>query len=101
MANERDRASAKRRGGGASPLSLSDAEDRYVREPSHEMTPERLFERRWALMLLDRVLEKLRLEHLHAGKQGQFEQLKNLIAGPLPDMSYAQIAANLATTEAR
>src|SRR5262249_12229498 len=55
LANERDREHAQKRGGGRAPLPLDfhGAADRYRREPAHEETPEHLFERRWALALLD------------------------------------------------
>src|SRR5689334_9128085 len=63
LANEWDRARALRRGGGLAPLPLdfADAEGRYGREgPGHEESPERSFERRWALALLHQVLRRLR-----------------------------------------
>jgi hypothetical protein len=44
------------------PLEFSSGEDRYQREPAHDETPERIFERRWALAVLDRVVERLRNE---------------------------------------
>jgi RNA polymerase sigma-70 factor (ECF subfamily) len=99
IANERDRAAAQKRGGGVASVSLCDAESRYAAEPADNLSPERLFERRWALTLLDRVMQLLAHEYEQAGKQQQFAQLKNLIGGPLPDRSYADIAAELGTTE--
>ena len=56
LANERDRATARKRGGGRPPVSIDvrDAEGRYLAEPAHGLTAERLFERRWALTLLER-----------------------------------------------
>ncbi|MBC8874982.1 MAG: sigma-70 family RNA polymerase sigma factor, partial [Planctomycetes bacterium] len=61
LANERDYARAQKRGGGRPVISLDfeSAESRYCHEPADTMTPERLFERRWALTLLDRVLSRL------------------------------------------
>ena len=58
LANQRDHDRAAKRGGGITIVSIDrvDAEDRYDREPSHELTAERLFEKQWALMLLERVL---------------------------------------------
>lgn len=99
ISTEWDRARTKKRGGGVRALSLDDAEARYGREPGHELTPERLFERRWAMMTLARVIEQLEQEFAAAGKQQQFEQMKNLIAGPLPDQSYADIGAKLQMSE--
>jgi DNA-directed RNA polymerase specialized sigma24 family protein len=58
VADEKDRDRAHKRGGGALvPLEFSSGEERYRREPAHDETPERIFERRWALSVLDRVVE--------------------------------------------
>src|SRR5262249_23035042 len=78
LANERDRARARKRGGGRLPvpLELHAAEGRYGREPSHDLTPEKLFERRWALALLDHVLARLQDEMVKAGKGRLFDGLK-------------------------
>src|SRR5712691_8585150 len=63
LADEADRNRAQKRGGGAVlSLEFSLGEDRYQREPMHDETPERIFERRWAFLVLDRVVEKLRNE---------------------------------------
>src|SRR5271155_1119427 len=63
VADEEDRQRAHKRGGGTVvPLEFSSGEERYQREPGHNETPERIFERRWALCILDRVVEKLRNE---------------------------------------
>lgn len=58
LSNQRDRERAVKRGGGRMPLSLDAeaAEGRYRIEPSDELTPEKLFERRWALEVLDRAM---------------------------------------------
>jgi RNA polymerase sigma-70 factor (ECF subfamily) len=81
LANEHDRSSAVKRGGGCAPLSLTDAEGRYRGEPSHDATPEKLFERRWALTLLDRVLARLRAEFEARGKMEQFCRLAPYLVG--------------------
>ena len=99
MSGQWERARAKKRGGGVRGLSLDDAESRYGLEPAHEVTPEQLFERRWAMTLLERVMQNLREEHARSGKLGQFDVLKNLLAGPLPDRSYADVGAELAMSE--
>src|SRR3954452_19608610 len=63
VADEEDRQRAHKRGGGAvASLEFSSGKDRYQREPAHDETPERLFERRWVLSVLDQVVEKLRTE---------------------------------------
>ena len=83
LANEHDRAAAQKRGGGRAPASLSveGAEERYHREPSHDLTPERAFERRWALTLLDRTLGRLREEFTARGKGGVFDGLRHYLVG--------------------
>ena len=75
LANERDRAQALKRGGGREllPIDARAGESRYAAEPTHDLTAERLFERRWALMLLHHVLGRLRDEFRQAGKGEQFE----------------------------
>jgi RNA polymerase sigma-70 factor (ECF subfamily) len=94
LANERDRARALKRGGGRELLSIDAqaGETRYVAEPTHDLTAERLFERRWALMLLQHVLGRLRDEFQQAGKGEQFEQLKAFLTGEKPAGHYDQAA---------
>ena len=99
LSNQHDRERAKKRGGGTLKLSLDDAERRYGLEPAHDATPERLFERQWAMTVLDHVMDQLTAEYQRAGKHQVFHQLKDLLAGPLADRSYAQIAAELDISE--
>ena len=81
LADQRDRANARKRGGGRSPLSIDpfDAEGRYAREPAHELTPERIFDRTWALTLLCRVVDRLRREYDDAGRVATFEELRTVL----------------------
>src|ERR1044071_7155666 len=73
VADEEDRQRALKRGGGAVvSLEFSSGEDRYKREPAHDETPERLFERRWALSVLDRVVEELLTEFVRHGRPAHF-----------------------------
>lgn len=83
VANERDRERAIKRGGGQSTISIdaADAESRYSREPAEAMTPERIFERRWAMTLLGSVLDVLRREWDEAGRGREFEALKECLSG--------------------
>ncbi|MDH4241685.1 MAG: sigma-70 family RNA polymerase sigma factor, partial [Phycisphaerae bacterium] len=64
LANERDRARAKKRGGGRKVLSLNfeNAENQYALEPAHELSPEKLFERSWALAVLERTMSRFQTE---------------------------------------
>ena len=99
VADEGDRQRAYKRGGGAVvPLEFSSGEDRYQREPAHDETPERIFERRWALSVLDRVVEKLRNEFVHHGRPEHFERLKVLLLGH-SDAPYATLAREMNTSE--
>ena len=102
LANERHKAQAEKRGGGKAALSLDfDAgESRCQIEPSHELTPERLFERRWVLTLLDLVLEQLRIELAHAGKEPHFEKLKAALTGEMSNTDYEQAAEALGLSAA-
>ena len=70
LANEHDRATAAKRGGGRADLSLdvAAAGDRYAGEPVDVDTPERAFDRRWALDLIGRALAELRAEYAAAGR---------------------------------
>ena len=100
LSNRRDHDRALKRGGGQQPLPLDfgAAEQRYNAEPGHEETAERLFERRWALALLDRVLDRLRQEYATGGKGELFEKLKGRLAGD-SGASYADVATDLTLTE--
>jgi RNA polymerase sigma-70 factor (ECF subfamily) len=99
VADEEDRNRAQKRGGGALlPLEFSSGEERYQREPAHDETPERIFERRWALSVLDRVVEKLRDEFVRHGRPEHFELLKVFLLGH-SDAPYAALAHELNTSE--
>ena len=71
LAHERERDAAARRGGGRILLSIdaTDAEGQYQLEPGHEQTPERLFERDWALALLEGVVAMVRREYEASGRR--------------------------------
>jgi RNA polymerase sigma-70 factor (ECF subfamily) len=101
VGKQHEKAAAQKRGGGKQPLSLNfdDGETRYQREPSHDWTAERIFERRWALTLLDRTLAQLRQEHDESGKLAQFEALKVFLTGEAGAPPLRQIAENLGMTE--
>jgi len=99
VADEEDRQRARKRGGGSLvPLEFSSGEERYQREPADDQTPERIFERRWALSVLDRVVEKLRDEFVHHGRTEHFERLKVFLLGQ-SDAPYAELAREMNTSE--
>jgi len=99
LANEWDKGRALKRGGGRAALAFDaeSAEARYQREPSHELTPERLFERRWALSVLDEAFSTLRNEYEQRGAGNLFAALKETLTGG--GEGYAAIAAQLGLTE--
>ena len=102
LANEWDRAQAEKRGGEHTFVSFDQqtAEERYGNEPAHEATPEKLFERRWALTLLEQVLARLREENDADGKSDLFDRLKATLTGEEDAATYAAMAAQLGMTEA-
>ncbi len=101
LADAGDRERALKRGGSARILSINseDAETRFGRELAHGDTPERQYERDWAVSLIDRVLGRLE-RHYQAGGRGEtFAGLKPILTGE-PDASrFARLAADLRTTE--
>ncbi len=101
LADRRDQEKAAKRGGGRSFFSIDplDAERRYTREPADELTPERIFDRTWALTLLDRVVERLRGEYDDAGRAAKFEELIALLTRDPATETYSKIAGRLGTTE--
>ncbi|MBI2946618.1 MAG: sigma-70 family RNA polymerase sigma factor [Verrucomicrobia bacterium] len=101
LAKEWNRAHRQKRGGGRVILSLDDdtAEQRYLREPADPMTADKLFERRWALTLLEGALSRLRQEFLDAGKESLFEELKFFISGGRTEEGYAGVTLRLNLTE--
>jgi RNA polymerase sigma factor (sigma-70 family) len=98
VGDEQDRCRAQKRGGALLPLEFSSGEERYQREPAHDETPERIFERRWALSVLDRVVEKLRDEFVRHGRPEHFERLKVFLLGH-SDAPYAALAREMKTSE--
>jgi RNA polymerase sigma factor (sigma-70 family) len=100
LSNERDRARALKRGGARTILSLDfgAADSRYRREPADPATPERLFERHWALALLDAVLGRLRAEYKAADKAPVFEALNVYLTGD-SGRPYSEAARDLGMAE--
>jgi DNA-directed RNA polymerase specialized sigma24 family protein len=101
LADERDKASAQKRGGGQVPISLDAqaAEDRFRLEPAHELTPEKLFERRWASSLLGKAFDRLAQDYAEADKQGLFAELQEFLAPGAEAASYALPAQRLHMNE--
>lgn len=101
LANQRERARARKRGGGVRRLSLDmdRGESRFRLEPVHNLTPERLFERQWVLTLLDLVMQRLQEEYRTPAKAEQLERLKGALTGDRDGLPYAALAAGLGMSE--
>ena len=100
LADEWDRSHCQKRGGNRVILSLDDtAETRYQQEPAHEVTPEKMYERRWALTLLEHAMNRLRRECTAAGKSELFECAEGMLSGADGAVSYAEVGSRLGMTE--
>ena len=101
LANEWHKARAQKRGGAVQfvPVQLDTAETRYGQEPVDRLTPEQCYERRWALALLDNVLERLREECAAEGKSKLYEALSACLVGGRQTQPYAALASRLNQSE--
>jgi len=102
LANEWDRQHAQKRGGFVSVVSINQelAESRFASELSHIVQPDVLFERQWAMTLLERTMARLREEYVATGRAKLFEHLQSCLAKDESASPYADIAARLNLTEA-
>lgn len=100
IANERNKAQAIKRGGNVKHFSFAfqNGEQRFLQEPVDSHTPEKHYQRRWAVTLLNEVLESLRAEFAADGKQQWFEHLGQFLP-PGETESHQQVAARLNMTE--
>jgi len=101
LANEWDRAHREKRGGHAPhcPLDTELAEARFESEPAPGLTADRLYERRWALTLLESTMNRLREEFGQANKTAEFERLKVFLTADKSAIAYADVARDLGTSE--
>ncbi len=95
LANQHERAQAKRRGGGHSPIAWDavDAETRYRLEPADHRTPESEYERHWAFAVLERALKELEREYAAGGRREIFEDYQGFLPGGRGQCSRAALAA--------
>jgi RNA polymerase sigma-70 factor (ECF subfamily) len=100
LINEWEKARAAKRGGAQSfqPVAWEDAENRYLAEPARDLTPDQLFDKRWAVTIVERAQHRLREEYVEANKLPLFEQLQGHVWGD-GAAGYAESAARLDTTE--
>ncbi len=101
LANEWNRSQRQKRGGGVQTFSLDAqaAEDRYRLEPQTNVTPEVLFERRWAQTIFERVMDRLQQESGAGAKRRRFDELKPYLLDDPDAATYAEVAARLQLTE--
>jgi len=98
--NERERAGAQRRGGGCAllPLDTGEGETRYLLEPADHLTPEAIFQKRWAFAVLERTMIELRRECSAGQKLQQFEELEGFLPGGRSGDSREELAAKRGVT---
>ncbi len=102
LANEWDREHAQKRGGFAPIVSIDEqiAESRFAAETSHNVPPDVLFDRHWAMTLLERTMTQLHDEYVASGRAKLFEYLQSCLARDESALPYGEIAARLKLTEA-
>lgn len=102
LADFQDWSQAQKRGGGREVFSLDamEGESSYCWEPADDRTPDKLFERRWALTVMVRALQRLEEECRLAGKGRLFASLRGFLSESGPDKTYPEIAGDLGMTEA-
>jgi RNA polymerase sigma factor (sigma-70 family) len=100
LSDEKERAAAKKRGGEHQFISWNSAaaEHQFLREPLDIESPDRLFDRRWALVLLEQAMNRLHLESVANGNAEQFVRLKGFVSGEKGDLSYAEAAEQTGLT---
>lgn len=101
LAREWTRARAQKRGGGQPAFSLDavDAEERYRLEPVDELSPDRLFDRRWAMTVIAEAMARLRGECVADGKGELFEKLAGLLSGEKGEGRHGELASALGLSE--
>jgi RNA polymerase sigma-70 factor (ECF subfamily) len=101
LANEWDKSQAAKRGGGQRLVPLDEllAEQNYSAEPADRLTAEKLYERAWALTVLQQVRTRLRAEFVAAGRGARFDLLEKFLPGEDSEMTYAQAGQMLGLAE--
>ena len=101
LANEWNRSQRQKRGGGVQTFSLDakSAEDHYQLEPQTNLTPEVLFERRWAQTVFERIMDRLEQESGAGAKRRRFDELKPYLLDDPDAATYAEVANRLQLTE--
>ena len=97
----KDRADAQKRGGGQTVIALDALSDaaRSRLEPVDNSSPDKAFDRQWALTVLEQALKRLRMEFADAGREELFDALKQFLTGEAPARSHAEIGAKCGMSE--
>jgi RNA polymerase sigma-70 factor (ECF subfamily) len=101
LKGEQRHAQTRKRGGGGSlvPMDPQEVEQRLSREACLEATPESLYDRNWAVAVLEEALKRLQAEFKASGRGPLFEQLQPYLQGDVSGPSYAEVAERLGTTK--
>lgn len=101
LSNEADRAKTFKRGGGVTflPLDFAGAEERHIKGSAQDLSPEKLFDRAWALSLLEVSLTRLRQECVKSGKTEHFDRMKGTLTGEDDRLPYRALGAELGLSE--
>jgi RNA polymerase sigma factor (sigma-70 family) len=100
LADKWDKVRAQKRGGGkVIPLDLQNAETRLGEIPVEDFTPEKAFEHRWAITLLEQVYQRLGEEYREQGKAVLFDTLRITLAGKSNAAPYTELARKLDMSE--
>jgi RNA polymerase sigma factor (sigma-70 family) len=101
LIDEWNKANREKRGGGRQIISLDAelTETRFQAEPADKRSPDKAFERQWAMAVLNRVLNQLQTEFATAGRGPVFEELKSSLTGEENESSYAEMGGRLGMTE--
>ena len=97
LSDQHSKDAALKRGGGVAPISLDaeEAEGRYRLEPADDSTPERIFERQWALAVIEQSMARLRERYAASGKESHFDEMKIFLTGEKRPVPYAEVAERL------
>jgi RNA polymerase sigma factor (sigma-70 family) len=99
LANDWRRGRTLKRGGGKTLISLDDtAEKRYALDAASDLTPEKIYERRWAWSLFERAVSRLREQYTAAGQAKLYNALKDFLADDITEADYARVAGELGMT---
>jgi RNA polymerase sigma-70 factor (ECF subfamily) len=101
VSKERRKQNTLKRGGGTRTISLDteEAEHRYGQQPADQLTPEQVYENRWALTVLERAIGHLETEWSEGARQKQLEHLKSHLTGQEPRIPFRDVAADLEMSE--